>query len=108
MDLVGELIQQGDEKLKIAKVLIEENSIDDLQKAVETLHNKQKCEIEINDLQVQIAELKKEKEIFSIVREISEKIPMDDIISMLQILQREQGEDIHSIQQKITDERKKK
>lgn len=107
MDLVGDLIQQGNEKLKMAKVILEQHSVDDLQKAVETLQNKQQYEHEINGLQEQLTELKKETEIYSIVKEISEKFSKSNIISFLQILQREQGENMDSIQQNITDIRKR-
>lgn len=118
MDLVGSIVQQGDEKLKIVKDMLEDNSVDDLnclnRMVKDSSFGNVKTIVEkLVDMDEstsrQILELTQcDKKQLSAIQEILKDFPSLDFNGVLKKLKHEQGDfNIDRFQQNISDDRKR-
>lgn len=118
MDLVGSIVQQGDEKLKIVKDILEQNSLDELQElkqiikdgSYENVKNLIEHFVDLDEsTSRQVLELAQyDKTQLSAIQEIFKEYPSLDFHHILMLLRQEQGDfNTNRIQQLISDERKR-
>ncbi len=118
MDLVSSIVQQGDEKLEMVKNLLEDNSIDEINRLNQIVkgpsyENVKKIVEQLGDMDentsLQILELAQcDKTQLSAIQEILKDYPSLDFNGILTKLKQEQGDfSTEQIQQNISDERKR-
>lgn len=118
LDLVGSIVQQGDEKLKLVKDILEDNSIEELNKISQIIkdssYNNVKDVVEQlvvmdEDTSRQLLKLAQCNKVqLSAIEEILTDFPSLDFNSILAKLKKEQGGfSTERLQQSITDERKR-
>lgn len=118
MDLVSSIVQQGDEKLKMVKNLLEDNSIDEINRLSQIVRDTsyegvKKIVEQLGDMDEntsrQILELAQcDKSQLSAIQEIMKDYPTLDFNGILIKLRQEQGDfSTEHVQQNISDERKR-
>lgn len=118
MDLVGSIVQQGDEKLKIVKDILEQNSLDEIQElkqiikdgSYKNVKNLIEHFVDLDEsTSRQVLELAQyDKTQLSAIQEIFKEYPSLDFNRILILLKQEQGDfDTNRFQQTISDERKR-
>lgn len=118
MDLVGSIVQQGDEKLKMVKDILEKNSIEELNRLNQIVNDSSFDKVKnivdqlINmdeNTSRQILELAQcDKTQISAIQKILKDYPTLDFYHILMLLKQEQGDfNTYRFQQTISDERKR-
>ena len=118
MDLVGSIVQQGDDKLKMVKDILEKNSIEELNHLNQIFNDSSYDKVKNivdklanmdDNTSRQILELaQRDRTQLSAIQEIFNEYPSLDFNHLLMLLRQEQGDfNTDRFQQTISDERKR-